>query len=87
MDYESLPTSHNSETQHREVRPARAEDRDGVLAFCTNTREWSDYIERVWNDWLHNSDGCLFVATVDERPVGVAHMRSRSFYLIKGFGF
>ena len=62
----------------REIRPARAEDRDPVLAFCTETWEWGDYIERVWDDWLHNPDGRLFVATVDERPVGLSHMRMLS---------
>lgn len=61
-----------------EIRPALTEDRDTVLAFCTNTWEWGDYIERVWNDWLHNPAGRLFVATVDARPVGISHMRMLS---------
>jgi hypothetical protein len=60
---------------HIEVRPALAEDRDTVLAFCTDTWEWGDYIAHVWDDWLHDPDGRLFVATVDARPVGVSHMR------------
>ena len=63
---------------HIEVRPALAEDRDTVLAFCANTWEWGDYIERVWDNWLHDPDGRLFVATVDARPVGVSHMRMLS---------
>jgi len=63
---------------HIEVRPALTEDCDAVLAFCTNTWESGDYIERVWDDWLHNPDGRLFVATVDERPVGVSHIRMLS---------
>jgi hypothetical protein len=63
---------------HIEVRPALAEDRATVLAFCTNTWEWGDYIEHIWDDWLHDPDGCLFVATVGARPVGVSHMRMLS---------
>ncbi|MBV9229597.1 MAG: GNAT family N-acetyltransferase [Chloroflexi bacterium] len=63
---------------HIEVRPAQAEDHDTVLKFCSNTWEWGDYIERVWDDWLHNPDGRLFVATVDDRPVGISHMRMLS---------
>jgi ribosomal protein S18 acetylase RimI-like enzyme len=59
----------------REIRPARAEDREPVLAFCTETWEWGDYIERVWDKWLYDPNGRLFVATVDERPVGMSHMR------------
>jgi ribosomal protein S18 acetylase RimI-like enzyme len=62
----------------REIRPARAEDRDAVLAFCTDTWEWGDYIDRVWDDWLHDSDGHLFVATIDARPVGISRLRMLS---------
>ncbi len=58
-----------------EVRSARAEDKDTVLAFCTNTWDWGDYIERVWDDWLVDPQGELFVAVTDGRPTGVAHLR------------
>ncbi len=58
-----------------DVRPARPEDREEVLEFCTHTWEWGDYIEYVWDEWLHDPQGTLFVATSDGRPVGVAHMR------------
>lgn len=58
-----------------EIRNARPEDREVVLAFSTNTWEWGDYIEYVWDEWLHDPQGALFVATVDDKPVGVAHMR------------
>ncbi|HLI91734.1 MAG TPA: GNAT family N-acetyltransferase [Ktedonobacteraceae bacterium] len=60
---------------HIEVRPARPEDRDAVLTFCANTWEWGDYIEYVWDEWLHNPDGLLLVATVDGRPAGITHMQ------------
>lgn len=62
-------------TENTEIRRARPEDRDAVLAFCTNTWEWGDYIEYVWDEWLHAPQGALFVATVDGQPVGLAHMR------------
>lgn len=58
-----------------EVRPARAEDKDTVLAFCAHTWEWGDYIEHVWDEWLHDPTGQLLVAVIDERPVGVTHIR------------
>lgn len=57
------------------VRPARPEDRDAVLAFCTHTWDWGDYIEYVWEEWLNDSQGALLVATSAEQPVGVAHLR------------
>ncbi|HVB24063.1 MAG TPA: GNAT family N-acetyltransferase [Ktedonobacteraceae bacterium] len=62
-------------TNKTEIRRARPEDRDAVLAFCTNTWEWGDYIEYVWDEWLRNPQGALFVATIDEQSVGLAHMR------------
>jgi ribosomal protein S18 acetylase RimI-like enzyme len=58
-----------------ELRPARAEDRDAVLAFCNNTWEWGDYIEYVWDDWLHNPHGSLIVAIADGKPVGIEHLQ------------
>src|SRR5438128_3684314 len=58
-----------------EIRPARSEDREAVLAFCVETWEWGDYIEHVWDEWLQDPQGKLFVATVDGQPVGVAHIR------------
>src|SRR5712692_1712753 len=58
-----------------EVRPARPEDREAVLAFCRQTWEWGDYIEYVWDEWLHDARGVLFVVTVEGKPAGVANMR------------
>ncbi len=57
-----------------DVRPARPEDRETVLAFCSNTWEWGDYIAHVWDEWLRDPAGLLLVAIVDEQPAGVAHM-------------
>lgn len=57
-----------------EVRPAQAEDREAVLAFCAHTWEWGDYIEREWEKWLHDFQGILFVCTMHGQPVGVAHL-------------
>jgi GNAT superfamily N-acetyltransferase len=58
-----------------DIRPARSEDRDDVLAFCIQTWEWGDYIQFVWDEWLNDPQGKLFVATIDGRSVGVANMR------------
>ncbi|SRR6266487_615878 len=61
-----------------EIRFARPEDRDPVLAFCNETWSWGDYITNVWDDWLQNPAGQLFVATMDGQPVGMVHMRMLS---------
>src|SRR5579875_459892 len=58
-----------------EIRPARPEDRDAVLAFCVHTWEWGDYIEYVWDEWLHDPHGLLLVALIEGKPVGIEHMR------------
>ncbi len=58
-----------------EIRPARSEDREAVLAFSSHTWDWGDYIEYVWDEWLHDPQGMLFVATSDGQPVGVASQR------------
>src|SRR2546423_1522036 len=58
-----------------EVRPARPEDREAVLAFCQQTWEWGDYIEYVWDEWLNNPQGKLFVATKNGQTVAIANMR------------
>ncbi len=58
-----------------EIRPARPEDRDAVLAFCRDTWDWGDYIEYVWDEWLRDTQGLLLVAVADEHPVGIAHLK------------
>jgi GNAT superfamily N-acetyltransferase len=58
-----------------EVRRAREEDREAVLAFCSQTWEWGDYIAYVWDEWLHEENGALFVATMDGQPIGIANIR------------
>ncbi|HZU69097.1 MAG TPA: GNAT family N-acetyltransferase [Ktedonobacteraceae bacterium] len=58
-----------------EIRPARPEDRNAILAFCAHTWEWGDYIEYVWDEWLHDPNGILLVALIDGKPVGIEHMR------------
>jgi GNAT superfamily N-acetyltransferase len=58
-----------------EVRKAQEHDREAVLAFCSQTWEWGDYIAYVWDEWLHDENGVLLVAIMDEQPVGVANLR------------
>src|SRR5690348_483253 len=58
-----------------EVRPARPEDRDAVLAFCAHTWSEGDYIEYVWDDWLKEDDnGVLLVGLLDGQPLAINHM-------------
>jgi len=63
-----------------EVRPARAEDKEAVLAFTAHTwdEEGGDYIHLVWDHWLNDHAGRLFVATADGQPVSVARVALQS---------
>lgn len=58
-----------------EVRRAREEDREAVLAFCRQTWDWGDYIADIWDTWLHDPDSAFLVAVKDGQPVGIANIR------------
>ncbi|MEM1168465.1 MAG: GNAT family N-acetyltransferase [Cyanobacteria bacterium P01_H01_bin.35] len=58
-----------------QVRLARAEDREAVLAFCENTWEnQSDYIHLVWDQWFAEPQGRIFVAVVNDVPVAIGRV-------------
>jgi len=56
------------------VRGARDSDRKAVFKFCERTWSWGDYIPKVWDTWLKDKNGRVFVATIDEIPVGICHL-------------
>lgn len=56
------------------IREAKALDKDAVLRFCQNTFEWGDYIANVWDFWLSDPSGKIFVATLEDVPVGMSHV-------------
>jgi L-amino acid N-acyltransferase YncA len=47
-------------------RHAKQSDKNNVLRFCTNTFEWGDYIEEVWDEWYSDPNGYLTVAEEEE---------------------
>lgn len=56
------------------VREAKPSDKEIVLKFCEHTFEWGDYIPDVWDRWLTESNGKLFVATFKDLPVGISYV-------------
>ena len=57
------------------VRLAQAEDREIVLAFCENTwKNQTDYIPLVWDKWFGAPQGRIFVAVINDIPVGIARV-------------
>lgn len=57
-----------------QVRAARAEDKDAVIAFCQHTFSWGDYIPEVWERWLTEADGQMLVGLIDHQPVSILHV-------------
>ncbi|HKX82140.1 MAG TPA: GNAT family N-acetyltransferase [Nitrososphaera sp.] len=55
------------------IRNALGSDRTDILDFCKNTFSWGDYIDQVWDLWVNDSTGQLFVAESMWRRVGLAH--------------
>ena len=55
------------------IRNALGSDRNDILDFCKNTFSWGDYIDQVWDLWVNDSAGQLFVAESMRRRVGLAH--------------
>jgi ribosomal protein S18 acetylase RimI-like enzyme len=51
---------HNNITLN--IRPAKKADKEEVLRFCTDTFDWGDYIEQVWDLWRLDQNGVLLVA-------------------------
>jgi N-acetylglutamate synthase-like GNAT family acetyltransferase len=54
-------------------RHAKQSDKNNVLRFCTNTFEWGDYIEQVWDEWYADPNGYLMIAEENEMIAAVCH--------------
>jgi ribosomal protein S18 acetylase RimI-like enzyme len=76
-DGQKQPDDSNRQSATLEVRPARPEDRDAVLAFCAHTWDDGDYIEYAWDDWLKDQQdqkSVLLVGLLDGTPVAINHV-------------
>lgn len=56
------------------VREAKPEDKEAVLSFCRKTWDWGDYIPEVWDKWIKDPAGKIFVGVVDGKPVGITNV-------------
>lgn len=56
------------------VREAKPSDKDTVLRFYQNTFASGDYIPNVWDSWLTDQSGKIFVVTFEDVPVGMCHV-------------
>jgi GNAT superfamily N-acetyltransferase len=56
------------------IRPALPADRESVLEFCKNIWEGHDYVPYVWDEWLADPRGEMFVAEYAGKAVGLARL-------------
>jgi GNAT superfamily N-acetyltransferase len=56
------------------IRSAVPEDKGPILEISRHIWSGHDYIPKVWDDWLKDKNGRVLIATVQGRPVGIAHM-------------
>jgi len=57
-------------------RVATSHDKDYVLDFCKKTFSWGDYIDRVWDIWIRESNSIFLVAVNEsniEKPIAISH--------------
>ncbi len=55
------------------IRKAKPADKEPILEISKNLWGGHDYLPDAWDDWLKDTNGRLIVATVNRRPIGVAH--------------
>ncbi len=61
------------------IRPARAADRDAVIAFCRRIWEGNDYVnEEVFDAWLIDVPGPMLVAELTGQPVAMGKVAVHS---------
>ena len=54
-----------------QVRRARASDKAPLMSFIKDVWGGHDYIPQVWDDWLRDPKGSMFVVLADGVPVGM----------------
>ncbi len=62
-------------TMEARVRPARPSDRAPLMSFIKDVWGGHDYIPNVWEAWLHDRKGKMFVVEADGVPVGMNRVR------------
>jgi len=57
------------------VRPAKPADKAPLMSFIKDVWGGHDYIPSVWDEWLRDRSGKMFVVEVDGVPVGMNRVR------------
>ena len=56
------------------IRKAVKSDKEEILSFCSNTFDWGDYIDQVWDLWRADRNGRLLVAESEGRKIAMSHV-------------
>jgi GNAT superfamily N-acetyltransferase len=56
------------------LRKAVQSDKEEILSFCSNTFDWGDYIDQVWDLWHVDRNGRLLIAEFGGRKIAVSHV-------------
>ncbi len=57
------------------VRPAKPTDKGQLMSFIKDIWGGHDYIPRIWDEWLKDGTGRMFVVEADGVPVGMNRVR------------
>jgi RimJ/RimL family protein N-acetyltransferase len=58
-----------------EVREAKPSDKEPLMQFISQTWGGHDYIPDIWDEWIKDKNGRVFVVVVDGKQVGMNHIR------------
>jgi GNAT superfamily N-acetyltransferase len=56
------------------IRKATKSDKKEILSFCSNTFDWGDYIDQVWDLWHTDRNGLLLVAESEGQKIAMSHV-------------
>ena len=62
-------------SMEKKVRPARGADKAPLMSFIKEVWGGHDYVPSVWDRWLRDRHGKMFVVEVDGIPVGMNRVR------------
>ena len=57
------------------VRPAKPADKGQLMSFIKDVWGGHDYIPRIWDEWLKDETGKMFVVEADGVPVGMSRVK------------
>jgi len=56
------------------IRAAKKSDKEEILRFCSNTFDWGDYIDQMWDLWQSDKTGRLLVAESEGGKIAMSHV-------------